>query len=385
MADDWSPGERSNDVVDVPLIVVGPAVTGRGDEEPRPTDPNWRRAVSVALVGGLLGGIVLSAVLLRDDDESEAGPATTVAPDERTDRITTPPTLSPLVTLPPPDDPSLGGALGGPVAPNAEALPTYPMVAGVDSEMLDLIASQFDLDQAIDRLRADFPRRSRTHVELGAGGYVLDVTIVRDPGNDRYQLTLELRGQTQIVIVDGATDTTYLDVGTENRTEVPNSEIIANSDAGTVNEFFDRLLLGPLRPDTVGEATTQGRGLVEIDEIGLARQFITTIQGSLIPEWQLYAFSPVSEFPFEDRPAELEYSVYVNGAGDLVRLDGVSSVGNVQQLVQHRLEVLDPPVPIDLAIGTAPNTTTPATSVPTSDSTAAPATASETDRSRRRR
>jgi len=355
VADEWARPSRppAAHTVEVPLVADQPSNgTEHDGEEGRA--PKWRRTVSIALVGGLLGGIALSTVLLGSDDEPESGPTTAPAPEDLADRITTPPTLSPVAPLPLPDDPALADA---PTSSGAETIatpPTYPAVSGVDVDDLDLTMNQYDLDNAVLSLGYDAPRRSQTHVELGAVGYVIDVTIVRDQARDRYHLTLTTGGNTQIAIVDGATDTTYVNPGTDNRVDVPNAEVIAESTASTVNEYFDRLMAGPLRPDTIGDAEIDGRGLVRLDDAGLARQFVATIQGALIPEWQLYAFSPVFEFPVEDRPPELEYSVYVDGTSRIVRVDGVSMVGDVPQLVQHRVETLAPPESIDLAIGTGP-------------------------------
>ena len=47
-----------------------------------------------------------------------------------------------------------------------------------------------------------------------------------------------------------------------------------------------------------------------VDGVGIVREFVTNIPGDRIPEWQLYAFSPVFEFLVEDRPSLLEYAVY---------------------------------------------------------------------------
>lgn len=370
MTDEWarpSDGVAGGVVVEVPLVGDDPASTSTNGEEP--PAPNWRRAISVAMVGGALGGIALSIVLLTADEKPAADDGlTTVPADGLSSLITTPPTLEPLTPLPRPDDPAFSlGDVPQPTTGQERTLfdpsavpPTYPPFPGV----YELELGEYDIEQAVVMLGDDVPRRSRTHLELGVGGFVLDVTIVRDPERDRYQVTVDSGGQVQTAIVDGATDTTYVNVGTDNRVEVPNDEIFADSDAASINEYFDRMMLGPLRPDTIGEARTQGRDLVMIDGLGLVRRFVTTIPGSLIPEWQLYAFSPVFEFPVEDRPSRLDYFAYVDTDGDLVQIDGKALVGDVPQLVQHRIERLDPPEPVDLAIGTAPPDTAPPHSEP---------------------
>ena len=368
-------------VVDVPLTSTGPEPdTVPGD---RPSAPNWRRSIGVALAGGLLAGIVLSVVILNDDGPSaDDEPATTVAPDELASRITTPPTLAPLTPLPPPDDPALvrsGDEPAPTVTPTrtrSGAVPTVPrypdviVMTGDDETEL----AEYDLGAAVGRLGDDVARRSTTHVELGASGFVLDVTITRDPERDRYEIVVESGGASQIAIVDVASGTTFSNVGSGERQEIPNRDIIAGSDAETINEFFDRLLLGPLRPDTLAEASVDPGFLVTIGGVGVARRFDTTLAGALVPEWQLYAFSPVFEFPVEDRPSTLDYAVYVDQGGHVARIDGVSLVGDVPQLVQHRIELLDPPDPIVIVGPDGEVTGDDLVATPTTSPTTSPAT-----------
>lgn len=76
------------------------------------------------------------------------------------------------------------------------------------------------------------------------------------------------------------------------------------------------------------------------------------------------------EFRIEDRPPELTYSVYVDDRGRIVQVDGVASIGSVQQLVRHRLDVLDPPESVDLAIGTAVPIGAPVDTAPVVDGSA---------------
>ncbi len=85
-----------------------------------------------------------------------------------------------------------------------------------------------------------------------------------------------------------------------------------------------------------------------VDGVGIVREFVTNIPGDRIPEWQIYTFSPVFEFPVEDRPSLLEYAVYVTEAGHIAQVDGVALVGDVPQLVRHRITLLDETPTIDL-------------------------------------
>ncbi len=319
-------------MIEVPLIgleadPVGGDGGSRGDRPP----VDWRRAIWIAVAVGAalgIGAAVIRSAIADDGDETATLPA-----DELATAITTPPTLAPLDTLPPPD-------LGAASTPSVEPLVSRPVYREVwSTEGADPL--EHDLATGVELLDRDVARRSETHVELGNAGFVVDVSIERDPIRDRYQILLESRGATQLAIVDIATGTTYINPGTEDREEVLNADIIAGSGAADVNEYFDRLLLGPVRSDTYVPSSTQPGGLVRIDGVGVAHEFVTNITGDLIPEWQLYAFSPVFEFPVEDRPTSLEYAVYVTADGEVVQVDGVSFVGDVAQLVQHRLVALD--------------------------------------------
>lgn len=345
-------------VIDVPLTgSAAETLTGAGTDGPPP--PNWRRAMGIALVVGTVLGV--SVAMLRISADDDTSPTASTSPgDELASAITTPPTLAPLGTLPPPDF-----VTTAPITTVPEVMrPVYEEIPGV--VLGELV--QYDIAPAIARLGDDVPRRSETHVELGNAGFVVDVTIERDPVRDRYRVVLESRGDSQVAIVDGPAGVTYVNPRADEWVEVPNAEIIAGSDAADVNEYFDRLLLGPLRPDTFDAPTTRGRGLVRIGGIGVAREFRTSISGALIPEWQLYAFSPVFEFPVEDRPSVLDYAVYVTEDGRIAQVDGVASVGDVAQSVQHRLTLLE-----EAPVVEVPPTTPSATTAPPADS--APANA----------
>ena len=351
---------RDTSSVDVPLTGADmPSRARRGDpdrEPPAATD--WRRLARLALVGGAALGVAVAVVrTVADDGDTDRSGRPGV---EATSAITTPPTLRPLETLPPPDgddahddvrDQPAGtastGTSGGLPSPEAVVAPTYRPASDPAPDIGD------DLASAVERNDDDVARRSDTHVELGYGGYVLDVSIVRDPERDRYRIEFESRGNVEQVIVDVATGTTYIAPGTEHEIRIPNEEVTGNIDT---NLYFDRLLRGPLRSDTYDPAATRQRGVVTIDGVGPAREFTTVIDGELAPEWQIYAFGPVSEFVPADRPVELAYSAYVDGSDRIVQVDGVSMIDDVPQLVRHRLTVLDEPIEIELPVDTSPTT-----------------------------
>ena len=345
--DDTPANRRSAPTVDVPLTGADAAPA---DPTAQPTD--WRRLVGIALAVGVALGVVVAVVRSASDDGDADRPDPSTAGDPSA-LITTPPTLRALVTLPPPDtEPQAGDPLAGTSAePDQQvAVPTYPPASDVTPR--EVIG--YDIGAAVDRIGDDIARRSDTHIELGSGGYVLDVSITRDPDNDRYRIGLESRDTAEEVIVDVATGTTYVNPGTEREATIPTDDLISAPGDGGVNEYFDRLLRGPLRPGTFNAAATRGRGVVEVDGVGEAREFVASVDGELVPEWQIYAFAPVGEFSPSDRPALLQYLVYVDGQGQIVQVDGVSVIGTVPQLVRHRITVLDEPVGIELPGDAAP-------------------------------
>ncbi len=364
--------------IEVPLTGSGDAASPPPDE-PRP--PNWRRGPAIAvLAGAALVGVVVTIQAIGGDDEAAAPEPTAV--DELASQITTPPTLGALDTLPSPDDPALARESrdGGPqpatsqdrsLFADAVTRPSYPPVTDVG--LPELVT--YDIAAAVARLGEDVPRRSETHLELGTAGFVLDVTIERDPDRDRFRIRVETQSETQEAIVDVATGLTYVRSDGDFVADVPNDEIIEGSTASDIREYFDRLLLGPVRPDSFNAAATRGRSVVTVGDVRVARQFIANVQGPSVPEWQVYAFGPVFEFPVEDRPSLLEYAVYVDDDGDIVQVDGVSRLGSVPQLIEHRLIHLGGPIVIDLPPDLAePPSSEPASSTPTTAPTTTPTT-----------
>ncbi|NNE10612.1 MAG: hypothetical protein HKN41_00010 [Ilumatobacter sp.] len=352
------------DVIEIELTGDGPLAPGAPDDGDHALPPNWRRLVAIALIAGTplgIGGGLLLRALESDDVDSTA--PTTLPGDDPASVITTPPTLAPLDTLPPAvlagdpldEGPQPTTSQDRVLFEDAVVPPAYPELADVSlSEVFE-----YRIEPAVAALADDVARRSHTRIELGIEGYVLDVTIERDPVLDRYQVIFEQGGLTQVAIVDTATNSTYVNPGTDNLEIVLNAELLAGSTAADINEYFDRLLLGPVRPDTFGAAGTTGRSLHELDDVGTVRQFTTRVDGDSVPEWQIYLFSPVVEFRPEDRPSELDYLVYVDDEGDVVQVDGVATIGDVPQLIEHRIERLDDEHRVELPDPVTPPETTP--------------------------
>lgn len=345
--------------VDVPLSGPDDGISGTRPEPDRSPGPDWRRAVAVALVGGAIAGIAVGVfVLLGDSHDDGADVSADSEPaEEAGTAITTPPTLPPLETLPPIDDPSrTAGATDDTSAADGEQpdrspvieRPAYPKVTDVG--LADLM--QYDIRGAIEALGDDRPRRSETRVELGVGGFVLDVVIERDADRDRYRLVLATGTFEEEIVTDVPGGTSYVTTtranGERSARSVSNAEILDAVDAGSIGELYDPLIVGPVRPDTYDAAVTRGRGVVTIGEVRLARQFISYVEGAEAPEWQVYAFAPTTEFRPEDRPELMEYAVYVSDTGDVVQVDGVSQIGDITQLVTHRVIEPDEPIVIEI-------------------------------------
>ncbi|MDW3215883.1 MAG: hypothetical protein R8G01_17935 [Ilumatobacteraceae bacterium] len=356
MSDGW---ERPavDGVVDARAVVVDVPLTSDVDQQRspdglEPSAPNWRRLVGVALAVGVTLGVVVAVVRLVADDPADSEPSPV---GDSAAGITTPPTLRALETLPAPgtgttrpeapETPT--GSVVAPVTPTEPvAVPTYPPASG--AVLSDVV--EYDIAAAVARLGDDVSRRSDTRVELGYGGYVLDVSIERDPERDRYRLVFESSSYIEEVIVDVATGTTYIQPGTEREQRIRNEQILPPGVDGDIHDYLDRFLLGPLRPDTYDPMRTRGRQIVTIDDVGDAREFVTQIAGDVVPEWQIYAFGPVGEFVPSDRPTLLEYAVYVADSDEdrIVQVDGVALLGNVPQLIRHRLTQPDEPIVIAL-------------------------------------
>ncbi len=366
MTDGWKRHDRPDGpAVEIPLTGDGPLVMATGDELPA-TPPNWRKIVGLSSLGGVVLGIVVAITLIGfvwDDDERNGGitggPTTTIDNFDLATPLTTPPTLprlnpvgSPTVTTDPMTEPrnmldtSTTPAPPTFVGPKTYGtIPDYPRFTGVPDGGLD----SFDLAIAVDAVGADVARRSKTHIEIGSTDNTLEITIVRDPINDRYGLTSFVDGVTEFVVVDVADGFTYSQSEPDTWVAVSNADVIANLGLSDIGVFLDRLMLGPLRPDTLDSATIEPLTLVFFEgEDTIARQFAIELPGDRVPEWQRYPLgSSRSMFP-DFLPERLDYSAYVDDRGELILVTGSATIADVTQLVIHRLETLAEPKIVSL-------------------------------------
>ena len=350
---------------EVPLAGDGPlARRAASPDDLNVPGPNWRRTVGLASLGGVVAGILTSVVLLgvvwsgHDGDDGIAGaPSSTVDDFGRGPSLTTPPTLTPLDPIPAPDGAPTARSNAGSSAgvPSRELslleqvpVPDYPTVTGGVSPA----PGEFDLYAAVAQLGADVDRRSSTRLELGVGGYRLDVATARDAADDRYALTIDTGDRPARWIITDAGTQMYLE------TSSPDEEQWLPVDGEDFAQFYgfdsapallDRLLQGPIRPDTISSAKVTPRDFVMLDDgVTIARQFTVEVPGALIPEWQLYVLGPTDEFLPSARPNDLTYTVYVDRGSEIVRVTGLSDLGGIPQLVVHDVEASTEPIAIDL-------------------------------------
>lgn len=358
MTDEWGwPTGPTRHSIEVPLAGDGPLAERTNGPDGDPVPPNWRKVVGLASLGGVALGIVVSVVLIgfvwNEDDPADgiAGdPSTTLDGSDVATLITTPPTLDPLVLTPPTETaPPSRGTLDLPtttIAPVPEdpqtsgTLPDYPRYAGIPDGGLD----SFDLAAAVEALDQDVARRGETHFEVGGADNTLVITIIRDPISNRYGLTVVGFGGTREAVVDIDAGVTYVTEDAETWVQWANSELITDVSADQLGDYFEDLLFGPVRPDTLPAATIEPLTLVFFEGSDtIAREFAVELPGDVVPEWQFYVLSPIVTLPDELRPERLNYLVYVDDQGNLSQVIGTAEVGDATQLVIHRLERLDRP------------------------------------------
>ena len=312
----------------------------------------------MASLGGVVIGIAVAVVVLNVDSGGDSendipgAPTTTLDGVELASSITTPPTLptsGPEVPVDPASNAPgpTGTAISPPVttearpvvSPTTGSLPTFQPFTGVPGSGPD----SFDLEAAVARFGDDLARRSVTHIEVGEEEGTLDVTIIRDPFNNRYRLILVSAAGVREVIVDVDSELSYV-LSDGSWVALPNSALVIGVAAADLADYLDRLMLGPLRPDTWAAATVQpGSTVLFPGSNSIAGSFVVELAGDLIPEWQFHALSVIATMPGELRPERMTYLAYVDHQGDLSLVLGEAAIEDATQLITHRIERLQIP------------------------------------------
>jgi hypothetical protein len=312
-------------MLDVPSSVEagadGPSAPGTGERSRR------RSALVVAALASVVGlaAIWLLVAAVADDD----GPERSGAPTSRAldSEAIVPPTVASVLSMP---------ASDGLVVPTLPTIGT-PTVRRVDPSVL-----------AADVLRmtADVPRRATTRIELGNGGYVANVSILRDPANDRFLISLDTGAGPSWAIIDVADATVYYSADRREWASTDDSIGVQGLPYRRMGEIYERLLDGPLRPDTLGAATVDDTGTTRLADGRSAAAYTVELPGSAIPLWQLYYLAPRGDFAPSDRPGDLVYQVSIGDDREVVV--GISDVGGIAQIVRHEVELLSSPIAVGL-------------------------------------
>ncbi len=374
MTDEWERRDRPPPVVfEVPLLGDDGSPVGPVSGSPPPPQPNWRRIVGLAAIAGMAVGIVVAVVVLDVEGEDGDPPPTTLDPAELAATITTPEVL-PL--------PGGGGAdtddlddlddIDGVTSQDRELFDLVPSITAPTYPSIDLpsaIVDRFELTPALDRLAEDVPRRSVTRYEVGEEAYRIVVTIDREAARDRFEILIDGDGDDPRLVVDAAAGVTYIANGSEPGawTAVPNDELVA--DGLDLPDLVERLLVGPVRADTIADAgsVTPGNVVTIRDGAPPARRFAVTLRAGDVPEWARYRLGAVADAPPPDPDDPIGFFAYVSEAGDLVEVSGSFPFGNTEQLVVHRVVVLPPDFEIELPTTELADARSPVDSGPARD------------------
>lgn len=312
------------------------------------SDP--RRLIRRSSLAGVAVGVVAATVVLAltDDDpgdDADEPPVATVLGGTEP-QLTTPPTLTPLDSLPSTRNPDAFTDMNGTTSQDrvlfdrfaAITVPEYPSIDDAPDDDL----TGFDLEAAVRGLAVDASRRASTRYEVGSGAFRLDVIVSRDAGLDRYELVVDRStGESSRLVVDVAGGTAY---ATASRSDewvaIANDDLVA-PDGATIADQLDRLLAGPVRLDTLADAVlVTGGPLVSIDGGPPTRRHSVTLRAGVVPEWARYQLGPVADAPPPDPSDPIAFFAYVDETGVLTEVTGTFPFGNTAQLVVHRLEEL---------------------------------------------
>ena len=376
---DWARPDPDGPVeearIEVPLAGEDADATPGTDDDDRPA-PNWRKVTGISALAGIVLGLAVAIVVLTASSD-DVPPVTTLDPDELSDAITVPPTLTPVtepaVVVPAtPLASAPSGALSTDldlVAASVETLPGRPD-ADVEPDGFRLS------DGSLAALDTPLARQSVTDYVVGVDGFEQTVTITNDPATGRYLIEFDLGDATQHVVIDLLGGLTYLESPPGEWWTTPNDEIAASAGATDMATFVRNLQLGPIRSDTrdAWERVLQN-GIVDAPGEGL-REYVVVLDATAVPEWARYAFGPGGDAAPLPGNTKVGFAVYVAADGSIRSVSGAAEYGATSQRIVHHIEELDTPPVIELPVADEPVTQGPADvgSVPAPDPAHSPST-----------
>lgn len=350
MTDPWARPSGAGDGADRHVVEIEldqapsprPRRTGeRAGGAPVPGGRRGRRArwaVPVVLLGG--AGLAMTIVGGGAGDDAAAPASTTLDPA----RITTPPTLPDLVTVPdasPPttaptsdrvpgrgtnpgvDSPDLTFPDEAPFDPTTATLPAFDEVLVTDPD--DLAAYDLDLAAAAaGNTTGTTPLRTRVSLEgIQLGGLyrsTAEAFVTSDPERSRDSIDLAWNvGAPARFVTDRVTDTVYrTDESLEGRwEELPGERFINGTGADTLGALIDEMLTGPITARTLAAADVEAADtLVVLDTGQVARPFTVTVPIQALRPYGILLFAQIADETVADgtAPDSITFTAYVSGA-----------------------------------------------------------------------
>lgn len=324
-SDDGAPARRAPaQPIEIELDGHGTSETDEHDHGSDGDEPNWRVVAGTAAVLGVVLGLVIAGVAVWTDDDDDRPPTTTIPVDELATEITAPPTLPPVETTPPT---TIGGLERMVDEPRPVTVPTYPPdpLEPAESPWPEVPLTFADLDESLvatitsDSAFADQPSDGR---------------LLWDAANRRFELRFDLPVGTSRTIYDVVTEAVYEAIerprsGAPVWTRTPAASFFPSGvDPG---EYFERILLGPVRADNVDQAVLATREALTRTVNGVPTRR-TTFE---MPE------SAVVPWGAADGTLRLTYDVFADREGRVVLTQGLNTPGGSPVALVHAVRAID--------------------------------------------
>lgn len=331
---EWRPLE--GEVIEIDLVESTDDAAARGGGAAADTPPpNWRKVVALSSIAGLVLGVIVATVMIVGDDDQSPSP-TTIPSDELASLITTPPTLPPIDELDDPDDPD--GGLSGEQAVPIVSIPEFPATFAGDGSAPD--------PGSLAPPGTEISRRATIVSHDAIGGGAIQMRIAFDAASGRYELEVDLPVGTLRTIYDAASGSLFEQAPSANPVESWRRSDADTAFAGlsdaldiTVDEYFEQLLLGPIRADNLDRAVSIATDDFTYEVAGFdTRRFIVTMPSGAAGIWQASGRTP---------EAITAYEVYVDGDGRILRTQGITTGDAGVEALQH-VPAYPDEVPVEL-------------------------------------